>query len=320
MEASCRTRTVLVTGATGFVGRRLVTQHLARGDDVRAITRRPQMLPDGVKPCIADLSTATPQELQGFLRGVDVLYHCAGELRNEQLMESLHVDGTSALLTAARGVVGEWIQLSSVGVYGPERRAVVTENTTLRPVGLYETTKARADALVETWSAQSGTRALILRPSIVIGANMPSPWLHGMLTAVERGVFAFIGRCGASANYVPVDEVAAAMLLAARTPGYGLDVFNLSQWMSMEDFVAHAARLLQVPCPSQRLPEPLARAIAATLGRLPGFPLTRSRVDALSSFARYPAERIATVIGYQPLVSVVDTLAEIVNQRRVVST
>lgn len=307
-------RTVAITGGTGFIGRRVAQAHVAAGDDVRVLTRRPRAVrAGGARAHVADLAVASPSELAAFVEGVDVLYHCAGELRDSSRMEAVHVGGTTRLLRAADGRIARWVQLSSVGVYGPQRHAVVTEDTPCRPVGPYEETKARSDDLVLGAAARGVVDAVILRPSIVIGAGMASRSLWSMLSAIRRGLFVFIGSPGASANYVPVDEVAAVMQMVASGEGrLASPVYNLSQWLTIEEFVAAAAAAQGVRPPGRRVPEWLARGVALTLGRLPGFPLTPARVDALTGFARYPDDRLARDLRYTPRRTVRDAVADVV--------
>lgn len=311
-----RGRRVAITGGTGFIGRRLVAAHLAAGDEVRLLTRRPAAAaPAGVLPHVVDLGRARPRDLDRFADDVDVLYHCAGELRDPARMEPLHVGGTAALLEAAVGRVRRWIQLSSVGVYGVCRSGVVTEESPLCPVGPYETTKARSDELVLERAARDGLEAVVVRPSTVIGTGMPSRWLWAMLAAVERGAFFFIGRPGASANYVPVDEVTSALHLAGSVHRTNASrVYNLSQWLTIEEFVGLLAHALEKPEPTRRLPERFVRAASALLGRIPGFPLTSGRVDALTCFARYPSERLAAELGYTPRRMIADAVADVATE------
>src|SRR5688572_24199991 len=110
---------VAVTGGTGFVGRRLVRELVARGDAVRVLTRdaaRAAGLPPSVQVCAGDLASGTVPG--AFLEGVEVLFHLAGEIKRPAAMRSLHVDGTRALAAAAAHRIKRWVQLSSVGVYG----------------------------------------------------------------------------------------------------------------------------------------------------------------------------------------------------------
>jgi len=106
-----------ITGGTGFIGHRLVSLNRGNGDEVRILTRRPPQVPrtDGLSFYPGDLIASSTDNLRGFLSGVDILYHCAGEPSRIDRMYDLHVRGTEKLLSAAEGQVKHWIQLSSVG-------------------------------------------------------------------------------------------------------------------------------------------------------------------------------------------------------------
>src|SRR4051812_4316163 len=121
---------VAITGASGFIGAALLERHRLQGDSVRVLSRASRHWPEGVEAHMADLADAAAAgALQRFADGADVLYHCAGDYRDESRMEALHCDGTQRLIDAASGRTGRWVQLSSVGAYGSHREGVVTEDT-----------------------------------------------------------------------------------------------------------------------------------------------------------------------------------------------
>ena len=139
---------VSITGGDGFIGKHLVERNLQQGDQVRLLSRRPSLTQDGVKYFVGDLSNPD-EDFTDFVDGTDILFHCAGEINDESLMHSLHVGGTQRLLSASRGRVGRWVQLSSVGAYGVCRNEVVTEESPERPFRVYEQTKTEADKIVK---------------------------------------------------------------------------------------------------------------------------------------------------------------------------
>ncbi|MGZ8257340.1 MAG: NAD-dependent epimerase/dehydratase family protein, partial [Gallionella sp.] len=164
-------KTIAITGATGFIGMRLALAHLARGDTVRVLSRRSRAdiaLSDNVQHVQGSLQDLV--SLSAFVSDVDVLYHCAGEIRDEAKMHALHVAGTANLIAAARGKIGRWVQLSSVGTYGVQRTGRITESTELTPRGIYEITKLASDELVIQASLERAFEHVILRPSNVYGA------------------------------------------------------------------------------------------------------------------------------------------------------
>jgi nucleoside-diphosphate-sugar epimerase len=293
---------VAITGGTGFIGRGLVQRHIAAGDTVRVLSRKPSNqtgLPDVVKLYSGDLASAgNSAALSDFVEGADVFYHCAGEVTHASRMRTLHVYGTRNLIAAAKGNIGHWVQLSSVGAYGSHRAGTVTEETPLRPVGEYETTKAESDQLVQGAAARGNFSCTVLRPSTVFGLGMRNRSLRQMTWMIDRGLFFFIGSKGASANYIFVDNVVEALVLCGRMAAAKGRVYNLSDQRTIEEFVAAIADALRKFRPNLRVPEGLARLAARTLGKLPGFPLTESRVDALTTRVAYPATGIERELEY----------------------
>jgi nucleoside-diphosphate-sugar epimerase len=309
---------VAITGGTGFIGRELVRLHHERGDEIRVLSRRaPQTagLPDSVRWHAGDLSAEF--DARSFVANADVLYHCAGEIRDPARMNLVHVGGTARLSQAAHGSVRRWVQLSSTGAYGQRRAGEVTERSDLLPVGPYELTKVAADRLVEEAAGRGAFELAILRPSIVYGERMSNRSLFSWIATIERGLFFFIGTPGATANYIHVDNVAAALLLCARAAQVRNDIYDLSDHRTVEDFVALIADALGRKTPTLRVPERPARLLARWAGRLlPGFPLTESRVDMLTGRARYPIDKIRTELGYEHVVSMEQGIARLVQRWR----
>lgn len=306
---------VAITGGTGFIGRELVLRHLAQGDVVRGLSRRTAVR-DGVQWHHGDLSSA---DLNSFVDGADVLYHCAGEIRDESLMKVVHVDGTRRLIEAANGRIGRLVQLSSVGAYGKQRLGVVTEETAPCPDGTYEVTKVESDDMVSSAALEGAFEQSILRPSNVYGPEMSNQSLFGLFNMVNRGRYFFIGEPGASANYIHVDNVVDALVLCGIHPRAKGEIYNLSDYRPLEQFIAVIASVLGRSTPSLRLPEWSVRLPARLMGNLPGFPLTESRVGALTGRVIYSTEKIEQQLDYQHRVSMEAGLEELVRswQQRV---
>ena len=309
---------VAITGGTGFIGRALVLRHVAAGDTVRVLSRRSSNqigFSDVVKVYSGDLvSDGNSASLSHFVEGADVMYHCAGEITHVSRMSLLHIDGTRKLVEAANGNIGHWVQLSSVGAYGSHRSGVVTEETPLRPFGIYETSKAESDQLVQQAADRGAFSCTVLRPSKVFGPGMRDRSLRQMTGIIDRGLFFFIGPKGASANYIFVDNVIEALVRCGRMAAAKGRVYNLSDQRTIEEFVALIAGALGQSRPNLRVPEGLARFAARTLGKLPGFPLTESRVDGLTTRVVYPATRMERELGYTHAVTMEDALSLLVDR------
>ncbi|MFA5370482.1 MAG: NAD-dependent epimerase/dehydratase family protein [Sideroxydans sp.] len=306
------TRTVAITGGTGFIGRHLVARHVALGDRVRYLTRRmPTEEIPGVGAHVGDLNS--PETLRHFVQGVDVLYHCAAELRDANEMEKANVAGTANLLEAAVGKIGRWVQLSSTGLYGNVRRGEVCEESDIKPGNPYEWSKAAADVLVLEAAGKQNLSCVLLQPSNVYGADMPNQSLFHLISMIDKGLFFFIGPCGAMANYIHVENVVDALLSCANAtlPANGRS-YIVSDYCSLEEFTGIIAVHLGKQAPHMRLPELPVRMLAKACGWMPGFPLSTSRVDALTGRTIYRTDRIESELGHHNNISLETGMGELV--------
>ncbi len=306
---------IAITGGTGFIGRELLNRHLQSGDTVRLLTRgkrKESTIPKIVATYHADLISCHYNELISFFEGVDIFYHCAGELSDTSSMYALHVLGTQKLLQAAKKRVGRWVQLSSVGVYGPQKRGIITEQTPLNPNGSYEKTKMESDFLVMNAAKLGEINCSILRPSNVFGSAMPNTSLSKLIKMVQKGFFFFIGSPGAIVNYIHVKNVAHALFLCGTSSQAKGKTFNLSDHCTVEQFIQTIAQTLEINSPQSRLPENLSRFIARLFKLMPRFPLTESRIDALTNRCIYSNKSIEEELGYQHPISIEDGLKELV--------
>ena len=164
--------TVLVTGAGGHIGQRLVHRLAADGGvSVRALVRSPLGWPAGVEQVVGDL-VEDPSMVAAAAKGVDVVIHLAGA--NEADMRA-DADGALARsLAAAKAVAGAGcpraIYLSTVHVYGSALvpGAVVTETTAAAPTSAYATARLTCEDMF----ARSATPTMVVRMTNGIGAPM----------------------------------------------------------------------------------------------------------------------------------------------------
>lgn len=301
-------KSVLVTGATGFIGRALVLQLCRLGHTITVLSRRRGGdFPPGIAVVQGDLAdpASLPPEI---ISGIDSIFNCAGELGNTGTMRRLHVEGTANLLNhignrRQRSEPLRWVQLSSVGAYGPVEiggiTRVVTESTPERPCGEYEITKTEADHLLQKASADGIIALTILRPSNVFGPGMPNRSFPGLLNAIRRGMFFYIGSKEAISTYVHVEDVVRALLTCASNPKAVGKVYNLSNDCFLSELVSSVADSCARSHPRLVIPESLVRILSSAFEGRGFWPLTASRIDALVSRTRYPADRIRTELGFE---------------------
>ena len=208
------------------------------------------------------------------------------------------------LCDATGGDLGRWVQLSSTGVYGKPMLGEISEDSPTDPATAYETTKLAADALVLEAAARRNFSCVVVRPSNVYGSDMPNQSLFQLIDKIERGLFFYIGKPDAVVNYVHVENVVDALVLCgtASLSANG-KTYIVSDHRPLEIFVGAIAAGLGAPSPRIRLPERLMRGVCGVAQGLPGFPLSLSRIDALTSRAVFRADRIQTELNFEHRIS-----------------
>ena len=314
-----------ITGATGFIGKALVLECLKHNHQVRILTRtriKDEISLDNVEVFFGSL-TDYHLDLTSFIDGLDLLYHCAGEIHDLYKMEPLHVSGTKRLLASVQSYFKRtnckihWIQLSSVGVYGPIRGQpsdlrIVTEESYVRPVGIYEETKAVSDSLVLRAAKNEYLTYTVIRPSNVIGKKMPNKSLYQLGLVIKRGFFFFVGKHDAVGTYVHVSDLIRLMYISRYDIRAKNQVFNLSNDCSLVQMVEAMASALGVNNPRVRVPEFLVRGCTALVSKFIKLPVTRERIDALVTRTSYPCSKLIKELDFCPEISIPDVIKEIV--------
>ena len=285
---------IAITGGSGFIGSLLVDKFLKQSNQVRLLSRNTRAERKNVQYFLGDLSNPSV-DLSGFLDGVDILYHCAGEVSNESLMQELHVNGTQRLADAAQGKIGRWVQLSSVGAYGACRDGTITEDSKEQPFGVYERTKTESDKIV----TNSGIPFVILRPSNVFGIKMTNQSLFQLIDMINKGLFFYLGKRGVLINYIDVEDVVEALFLCGNRDNALGEIYNLSQTIEIEKMVLSFSFVLGVKSKFLRLPEFPIRALVKIFAIFPKFPLTTTRIDALTSRCTYKSNKIIEELSFK---------------------
>jgi nucleoside-diphosphate-sugar epimerase len=126
-------------------------------------------------------------------------------------------------------------------------------------------------------------------------------------------LFFYVGRHGAVATYVHVDDVVAALMKCAVEPKAKGRIYNLSSDCLLEDLIKHIASSLGVRLPWLCLPESLIRAAVGLVEGWVRIPLSQPRIDALVSRTRYPADRIVSELGFnfsRPMPTAIEDFAK----------
>ncbi len=265
-ELDFHDKKVLVTGASGFVGSRLVDYLVFHYQaDVRALVRSygraVQLARLPVELALGDLTDV--DSLRKAASGCEVIIHCAaGTSGEDEDRYAATVDGTRNILQAAlEAKVKRFVHVSTVAVHGPDPGQVIDESTPLvKSNDLYADSKVEAEELVSQFGHEKGLPVVILRPTIVYGPRAGG-WTLGPVNHIRAGGLTLINSGSGVANHVYVDDVVQAILLAAKKPQAVGETFLISHGsgVTWKEFFGYYAQMLGV----DELPSVTVEAIEA---------------------------------------------------------
>ncbi|HRE55103.1 MAG TPA: NAD-dependent epimerase/dehydratase family protein [Candidatus Competibacter sp.] len=312
-----RGRPVLVTGGTGFIGRRLILALQARGARLRVLRRAQSAWPADwreVEPALGDLSDAL--SLASACSGIDTVIHAAGFAHADAADTpdfavrhwTANAEGTYRLLDAAAAAgVKRLVFLSSVKAVGDPGARCVDETWDQPARTPYGRAKRAAEARVAAVGRERGLHAVNLRPALVYGPGMKAN-LARLLDAARRGWLPPLPETGNRRSLVHADDVAQAALLSAAHPAAAGRTYFVTDGESYSGrklyLILRAA--LGRPIPRWTVPAGVlyggataADGVLRLCGR--GDRKAREALDKLLGWACYDATRIGIELGYRPV-------------------
>jgi nucleoside-diphosphate-sugar epimerase len=295
--------TVLVTGATGFLGGSLVARLLSDGSRVRVLVRSAgkakPLSEQGAEILVGDIDDHTA--VAAAVADMRVVYHLAGRLHGPGIPAAeyhrTHVQGTAQLLACCEGEsrIERFVHCSTTGVLGATGDRPADETAPLRPTNVYEATKAEAELAVRArW--RDGFPAVIARPGLVYGPG--DLHLLTFFRAVLRRQFRRIGRRTVWLHPIYIDDLTEALVRCGERADAVGECFHLAgrEPVPLQGLAAAIARAGGTRVPRGHIPLPAARAAAVVCDRLPrdlrrAAPLTRSRLDFLTHSRVYDVRK-----------------------------
>ncbi len=226
---------ILVTGATGFLGRALLQRLRERGEPIRVLVRRPSpaLAQDPlIHQVCGDLGD--PAAVDRAVCGVDIVYHVGAAMGGGKAdFERGTVWGTRNVVSSClRHHVQKLVYVSSLTVFdhaGHRPGDPVTESSPLEPRpearGFYTQSKLEAEEIVLEAVHKHNLPAVILRPGQIFGPGAEKVPPSGTIAIAGRWVVIGGGRL--SLPLVYVEDVVDALVLAADRSGLAGSVFNL---------------------------------------------------------------------------------------------
>ena len=324
--------TVLVTGAAGFLGRRVVVELLRRGHQTVCLVRgagRGLELDSCIVPSLkASARFVTGELIDGdscrrMLEDCDSVVHLAARLAGSPSVMFLStVVGTRALVDAAvHHGTRRFVLISTLGVYETARlptHAVVDETCAIEPMphlrDPYTYSKIEQERVAWLGGAERGLSLVVVRPGFVFG---PGRNTFSGRVGVRVGPVAV--RMGSGARIVPctyVDNCASAIAAAVAAPDADGQAFNVvDDHLPTAREMFHAYRQSVGRVPAVTVPQWAIPAVAGAYewcsrrsqGQFPPI-VTRYRSAAQWKPLRFSNERAKRVLGWRPAVPFADAL------------
>jgi 2-alkyl-3-oxoalkanoate reductase len=313
---------VLVTGASGMLGRATATALLDRGEDVTVLQRRPAGL-----PCAEVLGdVADPDAVRRVAHGQGAVVHLAAKVdvvgRWPEYVRA-NVEGTRSVLAACRAAgVGRLVHVSSPSVAHAGAALTGVGAQPADPAharGHYSRSKAVAER--EALAADTAALAVLaVRPHLVWGPG--DTQLVGRIVDLARaGRLPVLGSGAALIDTTYVDNAAAALVAAVdacgRVHGEALVVTN-GEPRPVGEVLARLCRAAGVPAPTSRVPFRAAWLAGAAIDGVWALtrarstpPLTRFLAEQLATAHWFDQRRTRAALGWAPQVSLAEGFARL---------
>jgi farnesol dehydrogenase len=308
---------ILMTGATGFLGRRTAAR-LAREHELRLLVRgaRPRPgLPENAEQVAGDVTDRAV--LERAMAGCEAVVHAAALVKilaPASEFERINVGGFDNVLGAAAAAgVRRILYVSSFIALGPSEAGPggvldeTAEPVERRWINDYERTKAHADAAARRAIAL-GAPLIVVYPGVIYG---PGELTEGNIVVrhvldLARGRLpALLGRPERRWNYVFVDDVAEGIARALTRAPAGARYVLGGENVTQAEFYARVAETAGIRIPARRMPDGVARAAGAVMklgARLTGGvpKLTPDLVEIYRHDWAYDSSRARRELGYEP--------------------
>jgi len=326
-------KSVLLTGATGFLGRHLARALSASGCRVRAASRRP-----------ADCRSANPDldwvgvdaigrqtEWGPLLEGVDVVIHAAAVAhritRRDQVPESVYDEvnhrGTERLAACARRAgVRRFVLISSIGAVADASEVVIDEVTPCAPTTAYGRSKRAAELALAAQLAGSECEWCVLRPPLLYGPGH-SGNMGRLLRLIRLPLPLPFGAIHNRRSVMYVGNLVSAVQVAATHPAAGGQVFCVadSETLSTPQLIAALGRasgrpiwMVDASLPALQRIGRIGDVLGTWTGRSPGF--DSESVRKLCGSLSLSSARIRERCGWEPPVRLADGLSATMGHRQ----
>lgn len=229
-------KSVLITGANGFIGRHVARHFAAHGWSVYGMGRGPWRhgSPSDWGLLSWKNTEISQQSLQEIKHHIDLVVHCAGNAIIQRSYEDPQKDfqdnvaSTSTVLNYLLEFSShsKFIYLSSAAVYGENNGIALAEDSERQPVSPYGVHKRMAEDLCHSYAKNFGLSCMILRLFSVYGVGLERQLLWDACMKLTIGEGTFFGTGEEMRDWFHVEDVAALLVTLSELPSTDCPVFN----------------------------------------------------------------------------------------------
>jgi nucleoside-diphosphate-sugar epimerase len=301
---------ILVTGATGFIGKRLSKRLVSGGHDVVCTGRRLSVLGEllsRVKPLYLDIEDI--DSIRNILRKErpEIVFHCAALVSNGSLSRLMRSNryGTRNLFEACllEGIE-RIVYLSSVAVISGNSQVPLTDDLPYIATNRYGQSKIEAEKIALSYR-ERGIKVSVIRPVMVYGEN--EPHLLGLICKlISWRLIPVIGDGKIKLQLVDIDNVVDVMMIALENDkAYeGTYIVADNEILEVGEFFEYIAK-----CSSAKPPFRIPQIFLSILKKIP---FIENKVSFFTKDRVYSIENIKDQLGYVPRISVYDGLKKAV--------
>lgn len=244
-------KTVLVTGATGFLGGALARRLAAEGAHVKALARREGR--DSYIRNVKNIEIVTgnitdADRMIEVTQTCDYVFHSAALILGKYARQyETNVNGTrNVAQAAAHAGVKRLIHISTIATYGYKHQGIITETTPPSITDIaYNTSKLEAEHALRELAQQTGLSYSICRPGMIYGERSGA-WTDLAVKLANRRPVPFLGDGNMLIYLIHVDDLLDMLLLLATHPAAESEAFNCvyQPQVTMRDYIAQYMALV----------------------------------------------------------------------------